>query len=797
MLVLAQGHTWFWMIFTTVLAVVLTSFFYFRAFGSLERKHFLILLALRIVAVCIVILLLFRPMLQFTKEESQRKSIVFAVDTSQSMSISDATGDAGMDSDEGTVATANRIDQVRGKVLSWGERLKDDFDLHLVEFAEDVQNYNDFRKVASSKADGKTTSIYAGFIGCVRVNDSTGRPIPRSDIEAVFLFSDGQHNTARKPDEEAVKLGIPVYSIGVGSGLKSSAGFKDVQVTDVRCPERLMLNNLARLTATVEAIGLPGRVVRVILEEDASQATEPSGRRTSGDGPNPETSTAPGGVRIIEEKELTLNDGEGPQEIMFEFRPEKLGRHTYTVRIPKLDDEAIRENNDRQTSSMVIEPGIRVLYLEGVLRPENGAIVERFLSKDPDIEFCSLVQTRPNNFLKRTNIEGLSLNSIPSDQESVDMFDVFIIGDLDSSYLQPDVQEMILNRVRNGGGLVMLGGYRSLGPGGYAGTPIGKELPVVLGDREIGQYMEPFLPKLTPDGRNSHIFANIENFFPSQAGPAAIEGLPELDGCTKVLASGPGATVLATCPGVMLADNREMPVLAYQPCGEGRTLVFTADTTRKWQQGPKALNMETPFMQFWGQLVRFLAHREGPVSKEAGCSAAIDKAYYDPEEPVTITATVRNAEGEGTERAKVTAKIIQENGKEEEVSLEAIQGNRGKYTGFYTPKLTGKHEVKVVAELEGGSYPAPEKMIFDVGRPNMEFDRLDLNEAMMMKIANATGGRYAHISVADHLVEQLNRAITKKKIIETINFAPPLPLWILFVVLLSAEWLARKRFHLR
>ena len=35
----------------------------------------------------------------------------------------------------------------------------------------------------------------------------------------------------------------------------------------------------------------------------------------------------------------------------------------------------------------------------------------------------------------------------------------------------------------------MLGGYHSLGPGGYGGTPLGEVLPVLLGSRDIGQDM--------------------------------------------------------------------------------------------------------------------------------------------------------------------------------------------------------------------------------------------------------------------------------------------------------------------
>ena len=175
------------------------------------------------------------------------------------------------------------------------------------------------------------------------------------------------------------------------------------------------------------------------------------------------------------------------------------------------------ENNQRSAVAMVVEPGIRVLYIEGTLRAEYGAIVQRFLSVDPDLEFCSLVQTKKNVFLKRTNMQNLEFNAIPNKAEDINKFDVFIIGDLDSSYLRSEQQELIVKRVQEGGGLVMLGGYHSLGPGGYEGTPIGKALPVRLGTREAGQVSDPFLPLLTPDGAASPIFANILGFFPTSA----------------------------------------------------------------------------------------------------------------------------------------------------------------------------------------------------------------------------------------------------------------------------------------
>ncbi|MDR3197696.1 MAG: hypothetical protein LBU34_07475 [Planctomycetaceae bacterium] len=785
----------------------ITTFFYWRTFTTLTFRRFMILLLLRYISVAVIVFLLFRPMLQHTNEQVQRKSIVFAVDTSASMGISDGvSGTINQDGQQnGQVQVQIRIDQVKNKIKVWSAKLEKDFSLHLLEFSDQAVRLPEITLAPILKAEGTSTSLSAGINVANSIMDGK-KKVPAKEIESIFLFSDGQNNTARNPVSDAQKLGIPVYSIGVGTGLKSSSSFKDVQTSDIRVPERLTYNNKARITAGIDATGLEGRTVKVILEEDTTFASESARGKKNETPVINETSNSPDSATVkhrrkIGEQELMLDAVEGQQDVVFEFKPEKVGRTLYIVRTEPLGDEAIKENNERQTAALVVEPGMRVFYLEGTLRPEYGAISQRYLAKDPDIEFCAMVQIKPNVFEQQTNIEGFKLKGLPTDQETIDSFDVFIIGDIDSSYFKTEIQEMFVKRIRNGAGLIMLGGYHSLGPGGYDGTPIGKVLPVIVGGREIGQFSEEFLPKLTPDGISSNIFANISAFFPSTSETAMKDGLPMLAGCTRVQTSNPAATIFATCPAVRVpgpgGGEIEMPVLAAQPVDQGRTVVFTGDTTRRWQQGPRAMNQDTPFMQFWGQLIRYVAGREGAVVREAGVSASVDKAYYEPEESVTISVTVKNAGGEGTEKASVSGTVIRSDGKQDEIKLEIVQGTPGKYTGIYEPKTTGQQEIKVTAKIDGLVLNAPEKMIIDIGRPNMEFDRLDLNEDLMTKIADASGGRYSHITTAGFLIDLLNRDVTKRKVIEQIPLAPPLLFWAIFVVLLTVEWILRRRYHLR
>ena len=509
-LTLAQGYSLTTMLAVAAVAILLTAGFYYRAFRTLRARQWQMLLALRVVAILLVVMLLFRPVFSYQNELTEKPAVIFLLDTSSSMSIADdATG-------------VTRFNQARGKLVKWCEKLKDDFRLLPIAFAEQAEVLDGPQELPALAPTGKATSL-------LRALSAASKQLPPRDVAAVILLSDGIHNSAGSPLDITGKLGMVVHSVGVGASLRSNASYRDIMVTGMDCPDRMILKNVARVTGSIDAVGLGGRVVQVFLDEDGKQ---------------------------IGQAELTLDDVEGSQQVTFEFRPTIKGRHTYTVRVPPAGEEKIVENNQRSVVATVVEAGMHVLYIEGTLRAEYGALVDRFLAKDPDLEFYALVQTRPNVFLRRTNMTDLKFSVIPTDQETINKFDVFIFGDIDSSFIRPQQQEMFVKRVREGAGLVMLGGYHSLGPGGYGGTPLGEVLPVVLGGRQIGQITDPFLPSLTPDGVHHPIFANIAGFFPTPQGPPKILGLPSLAGCTRVERARPGASVLATYRGRIGPDAR-------------------------------------------------------------------------------------------------------------------------------------------------------------------------------------------------------------------------------------------------
>ena len=249
------------------------------------------LLLLRAVAILIIVVLLFRPVLSYHKDLEEKPALVFLIDRSASMSIADDT------------SGLNRFTLARQQLEKWWDKLHHDFLAALDRV---------FR--ASQAAGGRHCGV--GESRARRKGDldlpgaGPGHQAPnvqRKDIEAVILLSDGINNAAKSPVEILPNLGLTVYTVGVGASLRSNPNYRDIQVTGIDCPDHLLLKNKATISAGIDAIGLGGHVTKVILEEDGTK---------------------------LQETELTLDDVEGPQKVSFEFTPAVKGRHTYTVKCP-------------------------------------------------------------------------------------------------------------------------------------------------------------------------------------------------------------------------------------------------------------------------------------------------------------------------------------------------------------------------------------------------------------------------------------------------------------------------------
>ena len=738
----------------TVVAIASVWFFYKRVRGTVPARTYKWLVVIRIVAMAILLLALFRPVLSFQRSLFEKSLLLVLVDSSKSMSIRDFPNLPG------------RLERVQNALLSRHGlvgQVQDDFMVSFFQFGGDIERCESRGDLKRLKAEADATDLSAAAAGATAT-------VEKADVAGVLIFTDGQHNGPTDAVKELASLGVPVYPVGVGSKLLEQKSFTDILISAVDSKRSVAVKNTAQINVLVEAVGLGDRMVPVILKQE--------------------------GVEVAREQ-IVLDSRKGNQKVLLKFTPQELGQFAFSVEIPPDSSERIRENNVATFPMIVTDPKLKVLYIEGTLRWEYK-FLKRTLELDPTVQVLCLVKTGQGAFYQQGNVEDIKLKDFPQQKKELEKFDVLIIGDLDRSHFSAEQMAMVKACVKQKMGLLMLGGYNSFGPGGYAGTPIEEVLPVAVGGRDAGQDKDEFLMKLTPEGMDHPIFAGCTDFFAGRR-----QEVPKLLGCVRVRAPKPSGRVLGVHPDRYGATG-PLVVLAVQEFGDGRTAALTVDSTWKWYFQMRSLGQDSPYVKFWGQLMRWLAGRDQvEKSAQAGLTAFLDKAYYEPGETARIFARAQDDQGQSTNLAYITASIRGRRGKPRKLQLPPTPGAPGEYEIEFTPSGTGDYTVKMDATLDKAKLGHVE-LKFQVGKSNLEFDKLDLNDDLLRRIADASGGEYFGLISLDKLADKLRRTLREKRIYREIDFwgsgflgiPPSAWVFLVFVGLVTSEWILRKQGHL-
>jgi uncharacterized membrane protein len=748
----AQWLGLLWMTLTLLAAIFL---FYRRIYRHLSTLRIATLFSLRSIGLLALTILLFQPVLGFTETPTHRPRLAIIVDASGSMGFSD------------TVNQPNRYLQSAIAVEdTLAPRLQNAFDLQL--FAYDgkhttpLSSPSDFRSIPP---EGQVTDLGAA-VGM------------GADSSQVILFSDGIHNGAASVASEIATLSIPVHTVRVGSSSVEPSGIPDIAVLSIEGPRTVIVNNQVTLTASIQSTAMSDHTVQVLLEGEGSPRKK------------------------MDEARLVLRSGPTPQTVKLKFTPDTVGRTIVHVRVPVDPAERSASNNEQDFALIVTDPKLAVLYVEGRVRPEVGPLM-RVLSQDPNIDAISMVQTQAGKFELRGTQPGDDLRGLPTTLAQWKRFKVIILGDLDASFLSPQQQRDLDQLVKDGGGLLMIGGQNSFAPGGWARTTLADILPVELTAVTPAQLDTKFVPQLTAAGRIHPIFGGIGSYFVSPDGtppPAGSQEVPPLSGCVAFAAAKPAASILAVDPAEKIAGNPAI-VLAVQQYGKGRSAAFAADTTWHWNLFLRGMKENSPYNRFWGQMVRWLASQENLQKKNGpSVTALVAKEKYEPGEPVLLRATVTDQDGQSTNYAGVTADLTDPDGKITHVPLTAItdQGQIGTYEATLQPAHSGNYTLLVSASKDHAPL-GTDRTAFTVLAAAGEMDVLAANPASLEAISRATGGSSVDLpgvsALADRLLAELPTSAVPVK--TTLPLYNNRAFFFLFIAALATEWFLRRRWQLQ
>ncbi len=703
------------LVWTFVLLSILSTTFYLNLQGQLSRRRMGILLAMRIASLALLVPMLFEPVIRYTARPEPERPLLVLVDTSGSMSFPDV---------QNGPTRLQSVWQILQPQLS---RLFDHFIPQIYTFDSHLELLDNFEALATRQADGQSTDI-AGAV--TKALAATSHP-----DAAVILISDGVDNVSSDVVGVVRGGGRPVHTVRVGSEQTEPATLANIAVDSVDAADDLVVDHATTIAATIKSSALANRVVDVKLarlDEDGN----PTGEITT--------------------KPLVLQPLAEGQVVELPYTPKDAGIQRLAVWVDPVPGERSTVDNRQEYQGLALDPRIKVLYIEGRARPEYREL-NRALGRDPNIESASLLRIQQDRFAASGTIDGERLTALPATAEQWSRLDVIILGDLHSSYLTPLQQQQIEQAVQGGVGLLMIGGQYTLGPGEYAGSPLERALPVFVGGSDAPQETTPFVPQLTDAGRVHPVMEGLAEWFD----PETENSLPPLRGNVVVDRPKSGAQVLLVHRDRPGPDGQPQIVLAVQNYGQGRTAVFTGDTTYQWYLPLRGMGQDSPYNRFWGQLVRWLAGADVKNRQRgAGLEALLSKSLYQLGESVQVRAMVRDERGDATRYAQVTATLqpVDGDGNAEprQFPMTPSDGRTGMYDVTIPHPESGEWAVRITAEKDGVEL-GQEVLRFSIVPPADEMLKLAANSQLLVDIANATGGFHYSLSQLPVLIDQLVR----------------------------------------
>jgi len=733
--VIVIGRVW-----SLVTSLVAVPWLVIEAYKDTEqpvpRRLRTLLAAARTIVFLLVIVCLLRPRLAFENVTEYKACAVVLADVSTSMEAKDCPPEGSRYEALKAILddNANTID-----------RLKRRCDYRFATFAETFQR----AETPPEAPSGARTNLGHAFAEVMR--DLRGAP-----TAGIVLLSDGRNNGQVDPVRAAKQLGVPIFAVCLGAA-KGSSVFADSSVQSFDCPERVFVDNVAMVT------------IRVAY--DGPEVNTPANVTLKAYDRNDDDPAARGKPGFYRTTQINMPRPGKTEDVEFEYRPETEGIKRLVATVTPADKDANVRNNTREIFVRASKSALQVLLVEGEVRWEYK-FLRRAIAAAPNIKLMAV-----NAFLAD---ESDSAALLPRQENEWADLSLIVLGDIPADRFTPSQLARIKKFVADGGALLMLGGFDTLGPGGYGSTPVAKVLPVDVKESDA-QILDALRVVPTEYGLEHNVLA----FGPADETRKIWESLPPLSGYTKVSGVKPAARVLVRTPG-------NDPILVVQDYEKGRTAVFAADTTWRWifNRGKFARYHKA----FWRQLVQWLT-KSGYGGVGGGIWCETDRLRYLTGD--TPVLTVR-ASGKKVENAMISALI---SGPGMKIHMPIADRPGQHVLGLPEPmKRPGAYEITVTARLPAAAKARGEKDLeaktrFVVQEIDIENENPGADPDLLAQVAAVTGGASFERSKASQAFQKLlDGADIGRKIVQTYRrLWDNMYIYIALAGLLCVEWIVRKR----
>ncbi len=701
--------------------------------GKGRMRDRVVLTALRMAALALVLFCLFRPTLIVRVAVPQQNVVAVLLDDSRSMQIPD-WGDRA----RGAFLT-EQFGTPDSPLMS---ALSERFLVRVFRFSSTAERLESADDLSFS---GSQTRLGAALDGARE--ELAGLP-----VSGMVLVSDGADTSDGSLTEALLGLKaeqLPVYTVGVGSPRLP----RDIQIDRVSTPRTVLKDASLLVDVVITQTGYAGRTVTVYVEDEG---------------------------RIVGSEELQLPADGSPATAQVRAAATEAGPRLFKFRVAPLPDETITQNNVREALIDVRDSREKILYFEGEPRFEMK-FLRRAVADDENLRVVVLQRTADNKFMRlMVDDPDELLGGFPRTREELFAYRALILGSIEAGAFTGDQLQMIADFVdRRGGGLLMIGGARAFGEGGFGGTPVADVLPLTIDPSTRASEPADLARLQVLPTRAGETHASTQIAATEAASAARWRELPQVTSVNAPLTPKPAAIVLLTGTD---ERGREQPVLTWHQYGLGKAVALTLQDTWQWQMHASIPLEDLTHENYWRQMLRWLVNGV-PGVVEARTTAE----RVEPGEAVTVEATVVDKAYVELNDASVTAHVTRPNGGTIDVPLEWTGERDGLYRGTFVSSEAGTYEVAVESSL-GAEIVGSDVAFVRAGPSDEEFFDPTMHEGPLRRIADESGGRFYTPDTAAGLAEDIRYAGRGVTSVEERDLWNMPIILIALVSLVCAEW---------
>jgi uncharacterized membrane protein len=710
------------------LAVIVWSLLRGRHLGWVRAG---VLATLQFAFLALMLVLLWRPVLNVERIRDRENVVAVLVDDSGSMNIAvdDAT----------PTRRKQATDALQAGVL---DQIAASSELRLFAFSDRAQSV-------------EALGLLKGGAPVTRVGDALQTVMQMAasvPLAAVVLVTDGAETGGSLNEAQLAQFksaGIPVHTVGVG-------------------PEQLQ-NDLELEQLDVPAAGVAGETLRATVSVRHQEQGKARVRIYDGG-------------EIIAAQELILGATPGLASAAIDFPAGDAGVRDLRFVVDSARSERNTVNNARSAVVEVNDRRRTVLYMEGEPRWEYK-FLRRAAETDRSIRVASAVRATPNRYYRQGVSSANELEKgFPLTLAELFAYDAVIIGSLEAAALSIEQHAWLKDFVdRRGGSVLLLAGRDGLGDGGWGRVPLAQVLPAVLPSGATPSYgSRVSRARLTAYGADSAVGRLDAD---STKNEKSWLELPPLADFQSLGTLRPGAIVLANA----VAGERAEPLLVTQRYGRGSSWLLATATTWRWQMRLPVEDQRHEI--FWRQMLHALAT---PAPSQVSLRA--ERAVYEDESAVVLDAEVLDEGFKPLPAVTVEVTATADTGVLAPVRVEPSGRGDGRYRVHVQAINPGLYRVALVARSgarEVGRATAHVRRDDGVLEQFASYQ----HRPMLERLARDTGGRYWQLNDLADLPEAIrySRAgMVERQTLDLWNM--PLAM-LLLAFLKFAEWLLRRHWR--